>query len=190
MAEKAFQKVNVISVCDDVAVTIREALVSEKNLYLILDYRLPDTVDRELVEMAYGEDWQANCIDLPDLLLSHRRHFLGGAEGRRPGQVGGHRLDRLHLILRLRGRAGSSLADFRLINFTSGSSGGSESQGYDMETNTHLSLSYRREIGSADFTAQPVTVLLTPCPTGGRRGHRCDRPSGPGDFPADGILPD
>ena len=61
MAEKAFQKVNVISVCDDVAVTIREALVSEKNLYLILDYRLPDTVDRELVEMAYeSEDWQAN----------------------------------------------------------------------------------------------------------------------------------
>ena len=68
MAEKAFQKVNVISVCDDVAVTIREALVSEKNLYLILDYRLPDTVDRELVEMAYeSEDWQANCIDLPDI---------------------------------------------------------------------------------------------------------------------------
>ena len=56
MAEKAFQKVNVISVCDDVAVTIREALVSEKNLYLILDYRLPDTVDREIVEMAYESE--------------------------------------------------------------------------------------------------------------------------------------
>ena len=60
-------------------------------------------------------------------------------------------------------RAGSSLADFRLINYTSGSSGGSESQGYDMETNT---LTYLFHIavksGSADFTAQPVTVLLTP----------------------------
>ena len=31
-------------------------LVSEKNLYLILDYRLPDTVDRELVEMAYESE--------------------------------------------------------------------------------------------------------------------------------------
>ncbi|MEI3297321.1 hypothetical protein [Dysosmobacter welbionis] len=27
--------------------TIREALVDEKNLYLILDYQLPDTVDRK-----------------------------------------------------------------------------------------------------------------------------------------------
>lgn len=115
MAEKAFQKVNVISVCDDVAVTIREALVSEKNLYLILDYRLPDTVDRELVEMAYeSEDWQANCIDLPDI-----SYYLTGdisweelkaADPR--DQVGGHRLDRLHLILRLRGKSWEQFGGF------------------------------------------------------------------------------
>ena len=56
------------------------------------------------------------------------------------------------------------MADFRLINYTSGSSGGSESQGYDMETNTltylfHIAVKSRT---APDFTAQPVTVLLTP----------------------------
>ena len=165
MAEKAFQKVNVISVCDDVAVTIREALVSEKNLYLILDYRLPDTVDRELVEMAYeSEDWQANCIDLPDI-----SYYLTGdiswEELKAADQDRWADIDWTDYTSYCGyvERAGSSLADFRLINYTSGSSGGSESQGYDMETNT---LTYLFHIavksGSADFTAQPVTVLLTP----------------------------
>lgn len=165
MAEKAFQKVNVISVCDDVAVTIREALVSEMNLYLILDYRLPDTVDRELVEMAYeSEDWQANCIDLPDI-----SYYLTGdiswEELKAADQDRWADIDWTDYTSYCGyvERAGSSLADFRLINYTSGSSGGSESQGYDMETNT---LTYLFHIavksGSADFTAQPVTVLLTP----------------------------
>ena len=67
MAEKAFQPVNVSSVCDDVTLTIREALVDEKSIYLILDYQLPDTVDPETVEMAYNsrEDTQKDDIELP-----------------------------------------------------------------------------------------------------------------------------
>ena len=56
MAEKAFQPVNVSSVCDDVTLTIREALVDEKSIYLILDYQLPDSVDRELVQQADASD--------------------------------------------------------------------------------------------------------------------------------------
>ncbi len=54
MAEKAFQPVNMTSVCDDVTLTIREALVDEKSIYLILDYQLPDSVDPETVEIAYN----------------------------------------------------------------------------------------------------------------------------------------
>ena len=67
MAEKAFQPVHVSSVCDDVTLTIREALVDEKSIYLILDYQLPDTVDPETVEMAYNsrEDTQKDDIELP-----------------------------------------------------------------------------------------------------------------------------
>ena len=54
MAEKAFQPVNMTSVCDDVTLTIREALVDEKSICLILDYQLPDSVDPETVEIAYN----------------------------------------------------------------------------------------------------------------------------------------
>ena len=67
MAEKAFQPVNMTSVCDDVTLTIREALVDEKSIYLILDYQLPDSVDPETVEIAYNsrENTQKDDIKLP-----------------------------------------------------------------------------------------------------------------------------
>lgn len=174
MAEKAFQKVNVISVCDDVAVTIREALVSEKNLYLILDYRLPDTVDRELVEMAYeSEDWQANCIDLPDI-----SYYLTGdiswEELKAADQDRWADIDWTDYTSYCGyvERAGSSLADFRLINYTSGSSGGSESQGYDMETNTLTYLFHIAVKSGQRRLHRPAGdgAADAPCPTGGRRG--------------------
>ena len=67
MAEKAFQPVNMTSVCDDVTLTIREALVDEKSICLILDYQLPDSVDPETVEIAYNsrENTQKDDIKLP-----------------------------------------------------------------------------------------------------------------------------
>ena len=46
MGQAAFQEVQITSVCDDVTLTVRQALVSEKTVYLVLDYQLPDTVDR------------------------------------------------------------------------------------------------------------------------------------------------
>ena len=89
MAEKAFQPVNVSSVCDDVTLTIREALVDEKSIYLILDYQLPDTVDRETVEMAYNShDGKSYRRTARHLHLSHRRCLLGGLEGCGSGPVG------------------------------------------------------------------------------------------------------
>ena len=160
MAEKAFQKVNVISVCDDVAVTIREALVSEKNLYLILDYRLPDTVDRELVEMAYeSEDWQANCIDLPDI-----SYYLTGdiswEELKAADQDRWADIDWTDPLTRI--FYGKSESTLNRIGRVNGSSGLGET-GYDPATNT---LSYLCNItgdaDSLDFTAQPLTLLVTP----------------------------
>ena len=56
VTQTAFQKVGVTSVCDDVALTVREALGDSKTIYLILDYRLPETVDRELVRRAWNEE--------------------------------------------------------------------------------------------------------------------------------------
>lgn len=45
MGQAALQDVFVSSVCDDVTLTVRQALVSDKTIYLVLDYQLPDTVD-------------------------------------------------------------------------------------------------------------------------------------------------
>ncbi|CAN3986500.1 hypothetical protein OHPBIL_OHPBIL_02520, partial [Dysosmobacter welbionis] len=56
MGQAAFQEVYVTSVCDDVTLTVRQALVSEKSVYLVLDYQLPDTVDREAVQRADQSD--------------------------------------------------------------------------------------------------------------------------------------
>ena len=74
MAEKAFQPVNVTSVCDDVTLTIREALIDVNTFYVLLDYQLPDTVDRDAVEFAaQSEDWEYNALGLPG--VSH--HLTG-----------------------------------------------------------------------------------------------------------------
>ena len=165
MAEKAFQPVNVSSVCDDVTLTIREALVDEKSIYLILDYQLPDTVDRETVEMAdESENWRQDSIGLPDI-----SYYLTGdvswEDLKAADQDKWADIDWTDYTsyCGYMERDGSCLADFRLINYTSGSSGGSEHHGYDPETNTLTYLYYiTAKSGDLDFTAQPVTVLLTP----------------------------
>ena len=165
MAEKAFQPVNVSSVCDDVTLTIREALVDEKSIYLILDYQLPDTVDRETVEMAdESENWRQDSIGLPDISYYLTGDVswedLKGADQDKWADIDWTDYTSYCGYME---RDGSCLADFRLINYTSGSSGGSEHHGYDPETNTLTYLYYiTAKSGDLDFTAQPVTVLLTP----------------------------
>ena len=165
MAEKAFQPVNVSSVCDDVTLTIREALVDEKSIYLILDYQLPDTVDRETVEMAdESENWRQDSIGLPDI-----SYYLTGdvswEDLKAADQDKWADIDWTDYTsyCGYMERDGSCLADFRLINYTSGSSGGSEHHGYDPETNTLTYLYYiTAKSGDLDFTAQPLTLLVTP----------------------------
>lgn len=40
-----FQEVNVTSVCDDVSLTVTQALCSDKSFYLLVEYKLPDGFD-------------------------------------------------------------------------------------------------------------------------------------------------
>ena len=54
-AEDVFQNVGVTSVCGDVTLTVRQALGDEKTLYLLLDYHLPESVDMEMVQVAWKE---------------------------------------------------------------------------------------------------------------------------------------
>lgn len=47
-----FQDVNAVSVCGDVTLTVRQAIGDRKNLYLLLDYQLPEDTDLEAVTAA------------------------------------------------------------------------------------------------------------------------------------------
>ena len=165
MGQAAFQEVQITSVCDDVTLTVRQALVSEKTVYLVLDYQLPDTVDRDTVEMAYADtDWRTNSVSNPDV-----SYYLTGdiswEELKAADQDKWADIDWTDYTsyCDYMGRDASSLVDFRLINYTSGSSGHAESQGYDPETNTLTYLySITAKDGSLDFTAQPLTLVVTP----------------------------
>lgn len=161
MAEKAFQPVNVSSVCDDVTLTIREALVDEKSIYLILDYQLPDSVDRELVQQADASDddfiyppevgyYLIGDVSWEDLKAADQEKW-SGLDWTSTISYGGYT------------HGGSSLWAYHLSKYSSGSSGEIASQGYDPNHNTLTYLcSITAKSGDLDFTAQPLTLLVTP----------------------------
>lgn len=60
----AFQQVGVTSVSDDVTLTVREALGDSKTIYLILDYQVPETVDREWLREAWEQSGPVELIDV------------------------------------------------------------------------------------------------------------------------------
>lgn len=161
MAEKAFQPVNVSSVCDDVTLTIREALVDEKSIYLILDYQLPDTVDPDTVEMAYNsrEDTQKDDIELPTITY-YATGDMTWEDLKAAEQDTWTALDWTDPLTRIfYGKSENTLNRTGSLN----GSGGLGEKGYDPVTN---SLSYLCYITGADdgldFTAQPLTLLVTP----------------------------
>jgi len=62
ITETAYQKVNVTSVCGDVTLTVREALGDNKTIYLILDYVVPVSANRETVQKVWdSEDDSVGC---------------------------------------------------------------------------------------------------------------------------------
>ena len=65
VAESLFQKVGAASSCGDVTLTVREAVGDSKSVYLILDYRLLDSVDRAAVQAAW--DSEADRVGCPDV---------------------------------------------------------------------------------------------------------------------------
>ena len=160
MAAKAFQEVNISSVCDDVTLTLRQALVDEKNLYLILDYQLPDTVDREAVAMAYeSEDRQVNGIGLPDI-----SYYLTGDVSWEDLKAADQGMW-ADIDWTEQPSARETVSESTLLEAERRSSGSMriESQGYDPDTNT-LTYLYSVTVRSTDldFTAQPLTLVVTP----------------------------
>ena len=51
-AEGVFRDVNAAAVCGDVTLTVRQAIGDKKNLYVLLDYQLPENTDLEALAAA------------------------------------------------------------------------------------------------------------------------------------------
>lgn len=166
MAAKAFQEVNISSVCDDVTLTLRQALVDEKNLYLILDYQLPDTVDPETVEMAYNsrEDTQKDDIELPAITY-YATDDVAWEDLKAAEQDTWTTLDWTDPLTRIfygKPDYGKQESTRNLTGRINGSGGLGEA-GYDPATNTLSYLCYiTGDDDGLDFTAQPLTLLVTP----------------------------
>lgn len=47
-----FRDVNAVSICGDVTLTVRQAIGDKENLYVLLDYQLPEEADLEAIEDA------------------------------------------------------------------------------------------------------------------------------------------
>lgn len=152
MGQAAFQDVFVTSVCDDVTLTVRQALASDDTIYLVLDYQLPDTVDRDWVQEMY-ESEDAYLFP-PDV-----RYYATGDVTWED----------------LKAAEGDTWADqdwtghfsnsilLKPYRFTGGASAGCQSQGYDPEANalTYL-LRYTTRSSTKTLGGQPLTLLVTP----------------------------
>ena len=157
MGGAVFQEVNLTSVCDDVSLTVTQALCSDKSVYLLLEYKLPDGFQGSEGWTAYpqvvgwygtgdytweefkaqeGEVW--NDYDWSDY-LSYAKYFQREDFLFTPWDI----------LRNPRGGTGSG-------------SGSGRSTGYDPETNT-ITWMLSRDLDTGwDLTEQPLTVLVSP----------------------------
>ncbi len=164
MGQAAFQEVHVTSVCDDVTLTVRQALVSEKSLYLILDYHLPDTVDRAAVQQADSSPSSDHMI-VPVPVDYYLTGDFSWEDLKAADQDKWADIDWADFLsyCHYTGTTGNALAEDYISHYTSGSSGEVASQGYAPESHTLTYLcSITAKDGDLDFTAQPLTLLVLP----------------------------
>ncbi|MGO5049470.1 hypothetical protein [Dysosmobacter sp. Sow4_B12] len=157
VAESLFQKVGVTSSCGDVTLTVREAVGDSKSVYLILDYRLPDYVDRAAVQAAW--DSETDQVGCPDV------QFYGTGEVTWEDLLArdGERwpeLDWTNYASYSRYSASNALTAYR---FTNGSGSSVSGQSYDPDTGTLTYLvRFTTQSQTQDLTDQPLTLLVLP----------------------------
>ena len=155
MADASFQPVNISSVCGDVTLTVREALVDDKTIYLILDYHLPDTVDWASVQTA----WKNNGIHVPDVNFYATGEITWDAL-RKADHTRWSRIDWADV-----NQAAQYLITQTVLSsnkFTGGGSITTESRNYDPETGIITYLIAFSNSGNQNFSDQPLTMLVTP----------------------------
>lgn len=153
----AFQKVGVTSVSDDVTLTVREALGDSKNIYLILDYQVPENVDREWLRESWERSGPAELIDVG-------YYATGDWDWERLKEAEGSLW------------AGKDWADFTWRNtyfghhcslygerFPGGGGTMVSAEGYDAETGTMtFMLMFNTESTAKTLQAQPLTLVVLP----------------------------
>ncbi len=158
MGQAAFQEVLVTSICDDVTLTVRQALCSDKTVYLVLDYHLPATVDPAWMEEI--------CADEDAVLYVPKVSFYA------TGEVAWEELQEADGALWADLDWGDTTSYSSYLSrsnflfpyrFLGGASSRVESQGYDAAsgTLTYL-LEYTAKSTSQSLGDQPLTILVGP----------------------------
>ena len=152
-----FQELNVTSVCDDVSLTVTQALCSDRTIHYILEYRLPDGFS-----LGEGEYLSSPGRDLYYGTGDYTWEEFKAAEGDiwqnydwSTNLSFGDYFD----------RDGFVLGPYDLTHSKDGNgntSGSGRSKGYDPETNT-ITWMFSCDFNTGwDLTEQPMTILVTP----------------------------
>lgn len=152
-----FQEVNVTSVCDDVSLTVTQALCSDKNIHYIMEYKLPDG-------FSLAED---EFLTFPEIHYYATGDYawadLKALEGEAWAQCDWSDFRSVTDYFR---REDCILAPYDIRFHSQGGtgqgSGSGSSQGYDPDTNTVAWL-YSQDFDTGwDLNQQPLTILVTP----------------------------
>jgi len=158
VAANAFQNVHVTARCDDVTLTIREAVGDGGSLDYILDYQIPDTLPAEVYAVLEDEE---NMIDFPTIEYFSTDEVTWedykAGDGSKWAELDW--ADYTDWVEYYMGKQ-NMLDPWRMGGNSHGSG---ELIGYDPESRT-LTYLFHKTIRAqgADFTDQPLTLLATP----------------------------
>lgn len=155
--QAAFQDVFVTSTCDDVTLTVRQALVSDDTIYLVLDYQLPDTVDRQWLQEVYESE---DAYIFPPKVSYFATGDVSWEELKAAEGETWAGLDWTDYTSYSQYLHDTVLEPYR---FAKGGSSETATQGYDPETNTlTYLLRHTTESDTQTLGSQPLTLLVTP----------------------------
>lgn len=154
-----FQKLDLTSVCDDVALTIPQALCSDKSIHYILEYRLPEGFSLEEGEYLTYPD-EVRYYGTGDYTWED----LKALEGEAWNSCDWSDFSDIHDYFSRREEFVLAPCDMILVNKggTGQGSGNGSTKGYDPDANTVTWLFSRDFDTGWSLNEQPLTILVTP----------------------------
>ena len=155
-----FQEVNLTSVCDDVSLTVTQALCSDKNIHFILEYKLPEGFSLEEGEYLTYPD-EVRYYGTGDYTWED----LKALEGEAWSSCDWSDFSDIHDYLSRREEFVLAPCDMIFVNKggTGQGSGSGSTRGYDPDANTVTWLFSRDFDTGWSLNEQPLTILVTPC---------------------------